>query len=217
MSKRSKVTFAMSRARRSFLFALCILTVSFFVWLDHNYQGRPHSFPQTTAKIVSGDIEKYNAKTFTVTHVIDGDTLDINIPDGNYNHTRVRLWGIDTPETKKPNFPVMYFGPEASDFATETALDKNVTIYLGEKLTRDKYDRLLAYIQLPDGRYLNELLLSEGFAYADLRFKHSFYNKYVQLEAAARSNKKGLWPGVTREQLPEWLQREKPNLLKKKK
>lgn len=205
----------MSRARRSFLFALCVLTVSFFVWFDHNYQHRPHSTPQTTAEIVSDDIEKYNAKTFTVIHVVDGDTLDINISDGRYNRTRIRLWGVDTPETKKPNSPVMYFGPEASDFATKSALDKNVAVYLDEKHTRDKYDRLLAYIQLPDGRYLNELLLSEGFAYADLRFKHIYYNKYVQLETAARSSKKGLWAGVTREQLPEWLQREKPNLLKK--
>lgn len=205
----------MSRARRSFLFALCVLGVSFFVWLDHNYQDRPRSNPQITAEIVSGDIEKYNAKTFTVTHVVDGDTLDINISDGRYKHTRIRLWGVDTPETKKPNFPVMYFGPEASNFATKSALDKNVIVYLDEKHTRDKYNRLLAYIQLPDGRYLNELLLSEGFAYADLRFKHNFYNKYVQLEASARSNKKGLWAGVTSEQLPEWLQREKPSLLKK--
>jgi len=205
----------MSRTRRSFLFAVCVLAVSFIVWLDHNYHRRPFSILQTTAEIVSDDIEKYNAKTFTVTHVVDGDTLDINIPDGRYNRTRIRLWGVDTPETKKPNSPVMYFGPEASDFATKIALNQNVTVYLDEKHTRDKYDRLLAYIQLLDGRYLNELLLSEGFAYADLRFKHSFYNKYVQLEASARSNKKGLWAGVTREQLPEWLQREKPNLLKK--
>ena len=108
----------MSRARRSFLFALGVLAVSFFVWLDHNYQSRPQSTPRTTAEIVSGDIEKYNAKTFAVIHVVDGDTLDINISDGRYNHTRIRLWGIDTPETKKPNSPVMYFGPEASDFAT---------------------------------------------------------------------------------------------------
>jgi endonuclease YncB( thermonuclease family) len=60
---------------------------------------------------------------------------------------------------------------------------------------------------------LNEVLVAEGFAYADLRFRHSFYNKYKQLEATARSQKKGLWKEVTRSQLPEWLQRKKPNLL----
>jgi len=59
-------------------------------------------------------------------------------------------------------------------------------------------------------------LLIEGFAYADLRFRHSFYNKYPQLEASARRDTKGLWEKVTREQLPKWLQQRKPNLLLKK-
>ena len=50
--------------------------------------------------------------------------------------------------------------------------------------------RLLAYIELPDGRFLNEELLSEGFAYADLRFRHSYYQKYQQLEAAPAPSRK---------------------------
>ena len=61
---------------------------------------------------------------------------------------------------------------------------------------------------------MNEVLLKEGCAYADLRFKHSFYNKYKSLEAAARSQKMGLWKEVTYDQFPEWLQKRKPNLLK---
>jgi endonuclease YncB( thermonuclease family) len=60
---------------------------------------------------------------------------------------------------------------------------------------------------------LNEVLLTEGFAYADLRFRHSYYNKFKQLEAAARSREKGLWEAVTHEQLPEWLQSRNPALL----
>jgi micrococcal nuclease len=98
----------------------------------------------------------------------------------------------------------MYFGPEAAEFTKKLVLGKPVTVYLDETRTRDKYDRLLAYIKLPDGGFLNEVLLTEGFAYADLRFKHNLYNKYKQLEAAARSRKKGLWPKVTPEQWPEW-------------
>lgn len=101
----------------------------------------------------------------------------------------------------------MYFGPEASEFTTKLALRKQVTIYLDEEnRTRDKYERLLAYVQLPDGRFLNEVLLSEGFAYADSLFRHSFYNKYKQLESAARSQKRGLWEKVTPDQFPEWRQ-----------
>jgi micrococcal nuclease len=111
----------------------------------------------------------------------------------------------------------MFFGKEASDFAAKLALGKQVTVYLDkDRNSRDKYHRLLAYIQLPDGTYLNEVLLIEGYAYADLRFKHGLYNKYKQLEAAARSQKKGLWLNVTRDQFPQWLQNERPELLKKK-
>jgi endonuclease YncB( thermonuclease family) len=63
----------------------------------------------------------------------------------------------------------------------------------------------LAYVELPDGRFLNEVLLAEGCSYADMRFSHSFYNRYKQLQAAAKSGKKGLWQNVTPDQLPQWL------------
>jgi micrococcal nuclease len=207
----------MSKRRRGAILALCLLLAALFVWLDHSpirqkWQIEPKSKELTKAC----DFEKYHKKTFTIVNVVDGDTFDIDIPDGDDDHTRIRLWGIDTPETKNPKTGVMYFGPQAADFTTKLTLGKQITVYLEEHRTRGKFGRLLAYVQLPDGKFLNEVLLSEGFAYADLRFKHSFYNKYKQLEAATRSQKKGLWPNVRRQQLPEWLQRMKPNLLKKK-
>jgi endonuclease YncB( thermonuclease family) len=215
---KNKNIFAMSKHRHSTIFTLCLLLAAAFVWLDHSpirrsWQAQPKSNEQ--AKVY--DFEKHHEKTFTVLKVVDGDTIDIDVPDGKYNHTRIRLWGIDTPETKNPETGIMYFGPEASEFTRELAFEKQVTIFLDEgNNTRDKYGRLLAYVKLPDDRFLNEVLLSGGFAYADTRFQHSFYHKYQQLENTARSQKRGLWEKVTRDQLPEWLQRKKPNLLLKK-
>ena len=204
----------MSRRRRSAIFALCLLLLAVIIWLDHSpFRQGWQTQPQTSEQAKAYDFEKYHAKTFTVVNVVDGDTIDIDVPDGEHNRTRIRLWGVDTPETKNPKLGVMYFGPEAAEFTTKLALEKQVTVYLEEHRTRGYYDRLLAYIQLPDRRFLNEVLLAEGFAYADLRFKHSFFNKYKQLEASARSAKKGLWKDVTREQLPQWLQRKKTTLL----
>jgi micrococcal nuclease len=206
----------MSKLRHSTIFTLCLLLAAAFVWLDHSPIKRSRQAqPKSNEQAQAYDFEKYHEKTFTVLKVVDGDTIDIDVPDGKYNHTRIRLWGIDTPETKNPEVGVMYFGPEAAEFTTKSALQKQVTVYLNETRTRDKYDRLLAYIKLPDGGFLNEVLLTEGFAYADLRFRHNFYNKYKQLEAGARGRKKGLWEKVTRDQLPEWLQRKKTNLLNK--
>ena len=220
MSKLKSKKYAMSSSRRRSLFGLCLLSVAFLVWLDH--QGRSTGTISTfsvTQKSDSAnplDFEKYHGRIFTVSKVVDGDTLDIDIPDGNYQRTRIRLLGIDTPETKSPAVEIMYFGPEAAKFTAKTALGKKVCVFLDSiSPARDKYGRILAYIQLPDGNFLNELLLKEGFAYADLRFRHSFYNKYPQLEALARNQKKGLWQNAAREQLPKWLQRKKPKLLLK--
>jgi micrococcal nuclease len=199
--------YADSRRRRNVVFALYVLAATVLIWLDHSPVRHIWQPKQRTSEQVSShDFEKYHAKTFTVVNVVDGDTLDIDIPDGKYDHTRIRLWGIDTPETKNPKTGVMYFGPQAAEFAEKLALGKQVVVYLEEHRTRDKYGRLLAYVNLPDGGFLNEVLLTEGFAYADTRFRHSFYNKYKQLESVAQSGKKGLWEQVTTEQMPQWRQ-----------
>lgn len=196
----------MSRGRRNTLFVFAGLLAFAFACFDRTAIHHKQHHPQAVGQTAAADVEKYDGKKFAVVNVVDGDTIDIDISDGQYNHTRIRLWGVDTPETKKPDTPVMYFGPEASEFTKKLALGKTVTIYLDENHTRDKYDRLLAYVKLENGDFLNEELLREGFAYADLRFKHDFYNRYKQLEASARRGKKGLWEKVTPEQMPVWKQ-----------
>ena len=85
-----------------------------------------------------------NAKTFTCTRVVDGDTIILS------NGERVRLIGVDTPETKHPNKPVQYFGKEASAFSKRMVEGKEVTLEYGQQ-KRDKYGRLLAYVYLMDG------------------------------------------------------------------
>ena len=217
LAKKKKTTFAMSRRRRAIIAALCLLLFCLLVWLDHSdITLRPRPEKQSAEELKSGDFKKYHAGTFTVVNVVDDDTFDIDISDGDNERTRIRLWGVDTPETKNPKVGVMYFGPEASEFVKELTLGKKVTVYLdAERKSRGYYGRLLAYVKLSDGRFLNEVLLNEGYAYADVRFKHSLYHKYQQLEAAARSQKRGLWENVTREQFPEWLRKRKPNLLNK--
>ncbi len=197
--------YAMSRRRRNVIFALCVLLAAVLIWFDHSpVRNTWQPKPQTSERVNSHDFEKYHTKTFTVVNVVDGDTIDMDIPDDKYDRTRIRLWGVDTPETKNPKTGVMYFGPQAAEFTTKLTLGKPVTVYLEERRTRGKYGRLLAYVKLPDGGFLNEVLLTEGFAYADTRFRHSFYNKYKQLESVARSGEKGLWKKVTPDQLPEW-------------
>ena len=199
----------MSRRRRNGIVALSLLCVILLVWLDH----RPAARRWRSGRIAGlssqdqpqADQEKYHARTFKVVVVIDGDTVDIDAPDGAERRTRIRLLGIDAPETHSERSEAMYFGSEAKQFAKDLLLGQSVTLYLDTpNPTRDKYGRLLAYLRLPDGRFANEVLLTEGFAYADTRFAHSLFNKYRQLESLARSTAKGLWPSVIPAQFPGW-------------
>ena len=202
----------MSRRRKTGLILLSLPVVVLLVWLDHGPVGyKQRHQPKSPEQAQARDHEKYHAKTFGVLHVIDGDTIDVDVPDGRDNYTRIRLLGIDAPETHSEEFGVMYFGPQATEAAKRLTLGESITVYLDTpNPTRDKYGRLLAYVQLPDAKFLNEVLLTEGCAYADPRFPHSFFNKYQQLEASARGRKKGLWQDVTPDQLPPW-RRENPD------
>jgi micrococcal nuclease len=202
-----KRNYAMSNRRRSFLFFLCLIFILTLIFLDKSlFENKRQSWFSNSTQRENSDFEKYHSKKFTVTNVIDGDTLDIDCPDIKNRYTRIRLLGIDTPEINSESGE-MYFAMEALEFARNTAFGKEVTIYLDEKNnTRDKYNRLLTYVMLPGGEFLNEIILSEGFAYSYTKYRHSYYNKYNQLESRARSRKKGLWLNVTPDQFPQWLQ-----------
>lgn len=98
----------------------------------------------------------------TVIDVIDGDTIDVRI---GYKRQRVRLLGIDTPETKDPRKPVQCFGREASDH-TKHLLPRGTIVRLELDLEEhDVYDRLLAYVwRASDGVFVNLELVSGGYA-----------------------------------------------------
>jgi len=209
--KNKKIKYAQSRLRKNILAMSAFLLLSAVVWLDRTF----HPLIKTsvsTQTVDTNDWDKYNGKSFIVVKVVDGDTLDIDIPDGNYSHTRIRLLGIDTPETDKSPGGEKYYGPQASQFTKDTVLGKRIIVIMNkDSKPRDKYDRLLAYIKLADGRILNEELVSNGFAYADTRFPHSYYEKYIQLEKQAKETKAGLWKNITFDQMPKWKQKNEQN------
>ena len=154
------------------------------------------------------DQTRYHGKSFRVAHVVDGDTLDIDIADGDKQVTRIRLLGVDTPEVGHHGTALMHFGPEASAFARQTLLDREVHVVLPPDRTRGKYGRLLAYVYLErGGRMFNEMLIEEGYAYADLRFKHVYYKQFKAMDKRARTAGVGLWKDVAPETMPEWKKR----------
>ncbi len=158
--------------------------------------------------IQGDDHSRYHDRSFRVARVIDGDTLDIASPDGVNEVTRIRLWGVDSPEVGQDPRQVMYFGSEASEYAKQTLSGKTVHVVLSPRRTRGKYGRLLAYVYLDrGGPMFNELLLEDGYAYADLRFDHHYYDQFKAIEKRAQRAGRGLWAEVTVDKMPEWKQR----------
>jgi len=111
------------------------------------------------ATLPSSDTLAPNA---TIERVVDGDTIIVRL---NGRRERVRLIGIDTPESVDPNRPVQCFGHEASAH-TESLLPPGTEVSLVRDVeARDKYDRLLAYvIRTDDQLFVNLDLIENGFA-----------------------------------------------------
>ena len=70
---------------------------------------------------------------------------------------------------------------------------KTARLHLEPHRLRDRYDRLLAYVELPDGKLLNEEMLAAGLARADSRWPHRNSDRFKLIEAQARRDRLGLW------------------------
>ncbi len=125
-----------------------------------------------------------------VVDVFDGDTI---LVDTGAKKMKVRLLGIDTPEKKGPYTKAEAGGAEASRRARELALEQEIDLQYGSDYIWDKYGRLLAYVVLPDGRAMNEILLKEGLAKVYRRSDHDERDRYLHLEEKARRACLGLW------------------------
>ena len=132
--------------------------------------------------------------TATVLKVVDGDTIDIR--DDNRGRLRVRVLGIDTPETKKPGYSVGCWGPEASEFAQSTLLGQRVALVADPTQDRtDRYGRTLAYLVRADGWDYSVEAARAGaakpYVYAGVPV-----TRYDAIEAAqreAQDARRGLW------------------------
>ena len=136
-----------------------------------------------------------NAVAARVERVVDGDTFVAVIGGRN---ERVRVIGVDTPETVAPDRPVERYGKESSGFAKRELT--GVTVRLGGDVEpRDRYDRLLAYVWLPDGTFWNALLAAEGYAQLlTVPPNVTYVDLFRRLVAEARTAHRGLWAGDAR-------------------
>lgn len=138
----------------------------------------------------------------TVTRVVDGDTLRVDI-DGE--RETVRLVGINTPETVAPDRPVECYGPEASEHLKELLPDGTEVRLERDVEARDRYGRLLAYVyKADDGLFVNEDLVADGYAQARSYPPNTTLESELQAaQQQARSTGAGQWSACSPAQQPQ--------------
>lgn len=129
-------------------------------------------------------------KVYEVTRVVDGDTIVVTKGDETF---KVRLIGVDTPESVHPNKEKnTEFGKIASNYTKEKLLNKEVKLELDVQ-EKDKYGRALAYVYI-DGVMFNKMLLESGMAQiATYPPNVKYVEEFKEIEQRARNNKVGLW------------------------
>ena len=128
-----------------------------------------------------------------VTRVVDGDTVEVLLND---KKQKVRVIGINTPETVDPRRPVQCFGKEASNYAKEILTGQNVSLESDStQADHDSYGRLLRYIWVDNDKTdFGQKMIANGYAYEytyDLPYKYQA--EYKNAQNLAREEKRGLW------------------------
>jgi len=146
----------------------------------------------TVTTLSAGAIEKQNdgLAQVEVIRVVDGDTIEVQLPDGWVE--RVRYIGIDTPEVFGKT---ECFGEKSSWY--NRALVEGKTVWLEYDVERrDKYDRILAYVFLDPNKaaMVNSILVIQGFAQvATYPPNVKYVDMFLELQRGARGDRRGLW------------------------
>lgn len=137
-------------------------------------------------------VEDPKDNRFEVVGVSDGDTISVKDISGNI--FKVRLLGVNTPETVDPRKKVECFGKEASDFLKKNLYSKKVHLVSDESQGDfDKYKRLLRYVYLDD-ILINKVIIEQGYGYEyTYRLPYKFQKEFKEAQKEAEKNKLGLW------------------------
>lgn len=158
--------------------------------LSDNVKNTLNNYINPSSNSTSDNTSNISSELYKVVRVVDGDTIII---DYKGTEERVRLIGVDTPESVHPDKEKnTEFGTTASNFSKELLTDKYVKIELDVQ-ERDQYGRILAYVYLDDVM-VNKILLQEGYAkVATYPPNVKYVDDFTAIQEEARNNKKGLW------------------------
>jgi endonuclease YncB( thermonuclease family) len=174
----------MSRRRKSSTVTVIVAVISLFIYFGQEFGW----FASARQGVIENQPGQYKVVRYS-----DGDTITI---DMNGKNETIRFIGVDTPETHDPRKPVQCYGAAASAFTKNILTNSGSKVRLaGDSLSsnRDRYDRLLRYVYLPDGTLLNQKLISDGFGFYYPYFPFTKSKDFEAAQKSAQQTKKGLW------------------------
>ena len=140
---------------------------------------------------ISQTAEQYQPGLYQVSSFADGDTITVSM---NGAEEKVRLIGVDTPETHDPRKNVQCFGQAAAAFTKNLIGANRVRLEADPQNTnRDRYGRLLRYVYLPSGQLVNAEIIKQGYGFAYVYFPFSKLDEFRNYQKQAQAAERGLW------------------------
>ncbi|HEX8227127.1 MAG TPA: thermonuclease family protein [Candidatus Saccharimonadales bacterium] len=185
----------MNRRRRSTAATLAVAVISLFIWYgqDNGWFASAQESTTKTVEKAKKEVQANQPGFYTITRYSDGDTITV---DMHGTPETIRFIGVDTPETHDPRKKVQCYGPAASAFTKNalTAAGSKVRLAADSLSTnRDRYDRLLRYVYLPDGTNFNLKLIQDGYGFYYPYFKFDKSAEFDEAQKQAQAAGKGLW------------------------
>lgn len=151
---------------------------------------------------MAGQAAPIRTVTATITKITDGDTVQAVTPEGT--KLKVRLYGIDAPETAKGQKPGEPFGNDARDYLAALVSQKAVRVEIRDI---DRYRRMVAVLWLGE-KNINQEMLAAGMAEAYREYlKQPYRTPFIQTEQEAKAQGKGIWSQENRYERPSQFRR----------
>lgn len=180
---------------RKSLLAVLVLALAVLLlrglWPDNTQLSENRLIKDRESGIVRpGMQEKHRNQLYKVVEVVDGDTIKIDI--GGKTES-VRLIGINAPEKYSPQKEEAEYGKAAASYTKKLLQGQKVHLTYDTQ-HRDRYGRLLAYVYMADGTFINAQLVKAGYARVmTIPPNVKYQSLFTALQKNARDSGNGLW------------------------